>query len=367
MPVNPVVSVCVPTYNGAAYLAECLDSILAQTFTDFEVLIVDDCSRDDTLAIAEQYARRDPRVRVLRNEHNLGLVGNWNRCVEIAQGEWIKFVFQDDLIAPTCLDRMLAVGRNGHLLVGCARDFIFDPGTRESDRDFYLWHEALLESLLTESTTPEQFSEITLDDRHDNLLGEPTAVLLHRSVFTRFGPFNGLMVQIVDGEYWARVGTTVGVAFISDVLATFRVHPASTSTLNNMASAVRTRLDTLIVRHEFAFNPVYAPLRAVARSRRPDRDLTREFWDRAYVMLWTDGVAAALAHGDERSRAHAERVYTAYPRLRRVRRHAARYAISNYFGRHRTAARAYLLAKHAAARGVALLGITRAQTGRSRS
>jgi glycosyltransferase involved in cell wall biosynthesis len=109
---KPLVSVCIPTYNGAKYLKECLDSVLAQTFTDFEVLIVDDKSSDETLSIAQEYATYDPRFRVIQNECNLGLVGNWNRCVELAQGEWIKFIFQDDLIEPACLERMLAVRKS---------------------------------------------------------------------------------------------------------------------------------------------------------------------------------------------------------------------------------------------------------------
>ena len=108
---QPIVSICIPTYNGAKYLRECLDTVLSQTFTDFEVLLVDDQSSDETLSIAQEYAAKDTRIYVKQNEQNLGLVGNWNCCIELAQGEWIKFVFQDDLIAPECLEKMLAFGK----------------------------------------------------------------------------------------------------------------------------------------------------------------------------------------------------------------------------------------------------------------
>src|SRR5437899_12562971 len=100
---QPSVSICIPTYNGAAHLAPCLESALNQTWTDFELLIVDDASSDDTVAITEACAARDRRVRVARNPRNLGLVGNWNRCLELAKGTWIKFLFQDDLLSPACL------------------------------------------------------------------------------------------------------------------------------------------------------------------------------------------------------------------------------------------------------------------------
>ena len=89
---NPLVSVCVPTYNGARFLRQCLDSALAQSWRDLEILVVDDGSTDESVAIARDYARRDDRVRVAVNAANLGLVENWNRCVALARGRWINFI-----------------------------------------------------------------------------------------------------------------------------------------------------------------------------------------------------------------------------------------------------------------------------------
>src|SRR5215470_19548306 len=139
---TPIVSICIPTYNGAKYLPDCLDSVLAQTHSDFEVVIVDDCSSDETVEIANDYARHDSRVRVSVNDTNLGLVGNWNRSVQLSHGEWIKFVFQDDRISPDCLRRMLAVAARSKMpIVSCARDFIFEQGTASETRQFYLDHQ----------------------------------------------------------------------------------------------------------------------------------------------------------------------------------------------------------------------------------
>ena len=106
-----IVSVCIPTYNGSLFLRECLDSVLNQTFQDIEVVVVDDVSTDDTVSIVEEYMRSDKRVRLFVNKKNLGLVQNWNRCVDLAKGEWVKFVFQDDIIMPSCISRMLEVSR----------------------------------------------------------------------------------------------------------------------------------------------------------------------------------------------------------------------------------------------------------------
>jgi len=139
------VGICLPTYNGAKHLPECIESILAQTHSDFEPVTVDDCPPDDSAEIAKRYARLDSRVKVFVNDSNLGLVGNWNRSVSLSHGEWIKFVFQDDLIRPECLRRLLAVAASSKMpIVSCARDFIFEPGTTAETRQVYLDHQALI-------------------------------------------------------------------------------------------------------------------------------------------------------------------------------------------------------------------------------
>jgi len=98
----PAVSVIVPAYNTEKYITECLDSILAQTFQDYEVICVDDGSTDRTLSIFEEYARRDPRIRVMRLDDQ-GLVASRNTAIAAARGEYIFPLDADDKIAPDCL------------------------------------------------------------------------------------------------------------------------------------------------------------------------------------------------------------------------------------------------------------------------
>src|SRR3954465_13746774 len=99
----PRVSVCIPTYRGAGHLRTSIDSVLMQTFRDFELIVTDDHSPDDTFAIASSYG--DPRIRCLRNERNLGAEGNWNRTLEQARGHYVKLLPQDDVLDPSCLQR----------------------------------------------------------------------------------------------------------------------------------------------------------------------------------------------------------------------------------------------------------------------
>jgi glycosyltransferase involved in cell wall biosynthesis len=105
---HPLVSIGLPVYNGSKYIKEAIESILAQTFEDFELVIVDNCSTDDTYQICQSY-RSDSRVRVLRNEKNLGAARNANRCVDEARGTYFKWAHYDDLIAPTFLERCVEI------------------------------------------------------------------------------------------------------------------------------------------------------------------------------------------------------------------------------------------------------------------
>jgi glycosyltransferase involved in cell wall biosynthesis len=105
MPEMPAVSVVIPAYNAEAYLGPAIESILAQTLQDFEIVVIDDCSRDRTGAVIEQYASKDARIRAFRNESNLGIAGNRNRGVQLARGKYIVWQDADDISLPTRLER----------------------------------------------------------------------------------------------------------------------------------------------------------------------------------------------------------------------------------------------------------------------
>jgi len=101
----PRVSIGLPVYNGENYLAQAIESLLAQTFEDFELILADNASTDGTEEICRTYAARDSRVRYCRNEVNLGSAGNYGRSYSLARGEYFKWAAHDDLCAPTFLER----------------------------------------------------------------------------------------------------------------------------------------------------------------------------------------------------------------------------------------------------------------------
>lgn len=101
---EPFFSVCVPVYNGAAFLSETVESVLAQTFKDFEVVILDNASTDASFSIASRLAARDVRVKVFRNEAVLPMGGNWEKCLSLARGACVGLLSADDMYMPGFLE-----------------------------------------------------------------------------------------------------------------------------------------------------------------------------------------------------------------------------------------------------------------------
>jgi glycosyltransferase involved in cell wall biosynthesis len=106
---RPKVSIGVPVYNGESFLPQALNSILGQTFQDFELIVSDNASDDGTEEICRAYAARDDRIRYVRNEANLGAAKNFNQLVTWAKGEYFKWAAHDDSIAPGFLERCVEV------------------------------------------------------------------------------------------------------------------------------------------------------------------------------------------------------------------------------------------------------------------
>jgi glycosyltransferase involved in cell wall biosynthesis len=104
MNVRPYVSVCVPTYNYGRFMRDCIESVLAQTLSDWELVICDDCSTDNTTEIVQEYAQHDKRIRYLKNEQRLGMNGNIKLVAEQGRGEYLKMLCSDDWLAPECLE-----------------------------------------------------------------------------------------------------------------------------------------------------------------------------------------------------------------------------------------------------------------------
>jgi len=259
---KPLVSVCIPTYNGEQYLRDCLDSALAQTYKNIEIVIVDDRSNDGTISIISEYKLKEDRIRLYINEHNLGLVGNWNKCLSYVEGEWIKFLFQDDYIKENAIEEMMQFASPDNKFIVCNRNFIFENDVPDEIQKLYTSHIDL--SVIFNVKQPqlipaEVICESIVQWIYKNYIGEPTSVLFHKSILNQIGYFNDLLAQLCDVEYWFRVASYYGLFFIPEKLVDFRIHNEAMSNVNRRHN--RDAMDTIIILYELSFGKSFERFR----------------------------------------------------------------------------------------------------------
>jgi glycosyltransferase involved in cell wall biosynthesis len=217
----PTVSVCIPTYRGAAHLAETIESALAQSFADFELIVIDDDSPDETEQVVARY--RDPRLRYMR-ERNAGVEENWNRCLRFARGRYFKLLPHDDLIAPDCLARQVAVLEADPderlALVFCARRIIDSRSRAVMTRRY---------PRSSGGVIPGRAAVRSCIRSGTNLLGEPGGVLFRTALARRVGAFDASLRIVTDLDYWVRLLLHGDAYYLPDRLASFRVSPGAWS------------------------------------------------------------------------------------------------------------------------------------------
>jgi glycosyltransferase involved in cell wall biosynthesis len=239
---SPLVSICIPTYNGERWISDCIDSALNQTYSPLEILIVDDGSKDQTVELVRKV--KDQRVRLVVNPANCGLAGNWNECVRLAKGDFIKFLFQDDAFYPQCVERMMQmfVTQPQMGMVFARRDVVV-----EDDAPPELAHELLTHyrDLHLQFEGVQAFNQgRRLFDQHLekklylSCVAEPPSTLIHKEVFRHLGLFNTRMHQACDIEMWLRIMFFYDVGFCDEKLLIFRVHGKSASSLNYSNRAI---------------------------------------------------------------------------------------------------------------------------------
>lgn len=274
--VHPLVSICIPTYNGAEFLAGALASLEAQTYANCEVIVSDDASSDRTLQIVEEFAKSSKfPVRIFHHKPS-GIGANWNHCVENARGEYIKFLFQDDLLAPECVEKMVALAETDEKigLVFCRRSLLCEDESLRSD----VWcqlHSDITKRWGRRLKTARWGNELLRDphlfSQPRNKIGEPPSVLLRQTACVKTGSFNEEMSQALDYEYWYRIMNLYKIAYIPERLCSFRVHEGQATQANERQ---KEKIEKNFLEHivsvlpEDCFHPVSL---AVSKGRRPFR------------------------------------------------------------------------------------------------
>ncbi len=293
---GPKVTVCLPTYNKACYLPAAVESVLAQEFRDYELLIVNDASPDQTDEIVRGF--EDSRLRYVRNPQNLGLVENWNRCLNLAQGEYAIVFHDDDVMLPGLLSREVEVldANPAVVLVHAAAQAIDESGK--------------VFCVAPPRTWPKLTSGLDFLTQYWSL--DPGYVVMPSAMFRRslalnLGAFNPDLKYSADADLWQRLAFEGQVAFLDDLLISNRIHASQTTQkiLTNSLQMLDERLKLSQVTRE----------RVAAHGGNLDRDIGRHISRELAIDLpelrrWNASISTVMRYGRAAVRAHPQVVYS---------------------------------------------------------
>lgn len=215
---QPMVSVCIPTYNHAQVVGDALRSAMAQGYENLEILVVDNHSEDETGQVVTDIASGDRRVRYVRHAENLGMARNFSACISLAKGEFVQILCADDALDPGCT---AALADALHL---CPEGVLAACGRILSDENLkpvrVVRARKLREVVSGQALLRECFV-------YSNLIGEPTAVMFRRAAASR--GFHPDYSQAVDLEMWMHLLTQGAGILLPEPLCRIRRHAAQAS------------------------------------------------------------------------------------------------------------------------------------------
>lgn len=204
---DPEVSICLTTYNRASSLSKTIDSILAQEFTNFELIISDDNSGDDTRALCLEYADRDKRIQYHRNPENLKMPGNLNKAISLAKGKYIANLHDGDIYQPGLIQKWYnnIIADPEILFVFNQYESVDEAGKRLCIYDHHL--------------APVNDGKVIREYLYRTLSSGPWGtVMARRSAYEAFGLFDPQFGFISDVEMWMRLSTKGKVGYVSEPL-----------------------------------------------------------------------------------------------------------------------------------------------------
>ena len=224
---QPLVSVITPVYNGADFLETCVESVIGQTWQNFEYVVVDNCSTDGSLALARRLASQDARIRVIKADEHLGPIPNWNRSLSYisSTSDYVKFVHADDWLFPDCLEKMVTVAE-ANPTVG-----IVSAWRLEEDRVTLgrVAGDSHLVPLPGSIVIPGRQLARDILLRQADVLGSPSNILMRARAMAGRDPFYDESYLHADKECCLRLLADWDLAFVRQVLTYTRRHNESVS------------------------------------------------------------------------------------------------------------------------------------------
>lgn len=215
---NSLVSVCIPNFNNARYLKSCIESALAQTYANVEIIFSDDCSSDESLSIANQYK---DKIKVIENKINMGQPRNTNLCIDASSGDYIVILHSDDELLPNFCEKLVPI-LDSHENVGLAvgeRLETDEEGNIRKVKPFYNCN----------CIVPgEKQAKVFMFASY-----LPCQVLVRKSVLKKIGKIDERHIVNLDGLLWFTCSLHSDLAYIQDEVAIYRIHGESTTAQYN--------------------------------------------------------------------------------------------------------------------------------------
>lgn len=229
---SSLISIVLPVYNGEKYLRESIESVLSQTYSNWELLILDDCSSDESPAIAKEYEAADRRIHYFRNEQNLQLPRNLNRGFSLAQGEYLTWTSDDNRYRPQALERMAAV--------------------LDSDPDVQL----VFASCRIIDAAGKEVEYLSVSPRSPDWVVGTNSVgacfLYTRLVYQQIGDYDPDLKLVEDFDYWQRICSRFKAVGMEEILYDYRWHDAAlTSTMKK--ELFHQNLEKMLLKNRPAF------------------------------------------------------------------------------------------------------------------
>lgn len=238
-----LVSICIPAYNSEALIHETIDSLLNQTYKNIEVVIVDDNSTDNTLKKIKEYESKDDRVKVFRNENNLGMSGNWNKCLSYCSGKYIKLCCADDLLREDSIEKEVEIlEKYDNVVMVCSDTRLLDVnGSFKGVFKRYKNNGIINGKKLVKKGF---FSQ--------DYFGAPQAVTFRKSSLDIVGGFDTYYTYILDYDFFASVAMLGDVYNIHEMLNFFRVR--NDSNTGQVMGGDKQKLAIYLDEHRHLFN-----------------------------------------------------------------------------------------------------------------
>jgi len=238
----PLVSICIPVYNGEPYIFKTLNSAINQTYKNLEIVIFDNCSTDKTAEIIKSF--KDSRITYNLNDKNYGMIINWQKCLQAANGEFINLLGADDLLKPNAIKTQVEVLINNPDVSLC----ITATNVIDEFDDTIMKRQLFKKSLKIKGKLIAKRSLL----RGRNIYGEPSSVLFRKDKSRQVGYFSDALPHSLDLDYWMRLSYIGDVYYINEFLSDYRVSSTNATSnflLNNNFKMLLVDWDNLLKKH----------------------------------------------------------------------------------------------------------------------